>query len=52
MCQVTIGADADGEIVWSWRPKALASSCRRCPAHRGGDGGKRDGSPRRVRISR
>ena len=19
MCQVTIGADADGEIVWSWR---------------------------------
>jgi hypothetical protein len=21
---VTIGSDADGEIMWSWRPKALA----------------------------
>jgi len=28
----TSGAKADGEIVWSWRPKALAPSCRRCEA--------------------
>jgi hypothetical protein len=25
-CQLTSGNDADGEIVWSWRPKALAPS--------------------------
>ena len=27
---LTSGPDADGEIVWSWRPKGWRSSCRRC----------------------
>ncbi len=31
----TSGASAYGEVVWSWRPKALASSWRRCLKHRG-----------------
>jgi hypothetical protein len=43
---------ADGEVVWSWRPKVLALSPSEAEKLRGGDGGKRDGSPRRVRISR
>ena len=24
MCLLTSGTDADGEVVWSWRPKDLA----------------------------
>jgi len=48
----TNDADAGGEVVWSWRPKALAPSPSEAEKLRGGDGGKRDGSPRRVRISR
>jgi hypothetical protein len=48
----TNDADADGEVVWSWRPKALAPSPSEAEKLRGGDGGKRDGSPRRARISR
>jgi hypothetical protein len=48
----TNDADAGGEVVWSWRPKALAPSPSEAEKLRGGDGGKRDGSPRRARISR
>ncbi len=43
---LTSGANADGEIVWSWRPKALASSSRVMLSHHADDGGKREGSPR------
>jgi hypothetical protein len=52
---------ADGEVVWSWRPNALAPSLEETRAEPNraamrdvaqGDGGKRDGSPRRSRISR
>jgi hypothetical protein len=42
----------DGEVVWSWRPKVrrqVGDDAQRIVAC---DGGKRDGSPRRVRISR
>jgi len=28
MCLLTSGTDADGEMVWSWRPKGLALSWR------------------------
>ena len=34
-CRKTCGIGADGEIVWSWRPKGSASSWRRCSVHRG-----------------
>jgi hypothetical protein len=43
---------ADGEIVWSWRPRYLALKHAMMLAHHAGDGGKRDGSPGRARISR
>jgi len=43
---------ADGEVVWSWRPRALASSWRWCLRISASDGGKREGSPRRAPISR
>jgi hypothetical protein len=26
MCLLTSGAEADGEMVWSWRPKGSAQS--------------------------
>jgi len=42
----TNGADADGEVVWSWRPDAGAKSCG-CDPH--GDGGKKARSPARAR---
>jgi len=42
----------DGEVVWSWRPRALASSWRWCLRISANDGGKREGSPRRAPISR
>jgi hypothetical protein len=37
--------------VWSWRPK-VRRQVGDDAAHRADDGGKRDGSPRRARISR
>jgi hypothetical protein len=54
---------AYGEVVWSWRPKVLAPQGPGAPrswrqvlakleSFAKGDGGKRDGSPRRARISR
>jgi hypothetical protein len=53
MCLLTSGTDADGEIVWSWRPRDLALKFALMRStHHAGDGGKRDGSPRRARISR
>jgi len=48
----TSGTDADGEVVWFWRPRDLALSFAHAPKALRGDGGKRDGSPRRARISR
>jgi hypothetical protein len=44
---LTSGAEADGEIVWSWRPDAGVKSAIRSA----GDGGKRARSPGRARIS-
>jgi len=53
MWLLTSAMEADGEIVWSWRPKGLAlkqaTMRKRIAAC---DGGKRQGSPRRSRISR
>jgi hypothetical protein len=45
---LTSGAEADGEIVWSWLPDAGVKSAIRSA----GDGGKRARSPGRARISR
>ncbi len=41
----TNDADADGEVVWSWRPDAGVKPAGRLA----GDGGKRARSPRRAR---
>ncbi len=41
----TNGADADGEVVWSWRPDAGAKRAERSAR----DGGKKARSPGRVR---
>jgi hypothetical protein len=46
----TGGADADGKIVWSWRPDAGAKFLRSKLLR--SDGGKRARSPGRSRISR
>ena len=46
----TNGADADGEIVWSWPPDAEAKFAGVTNA--ANDGGKKARSPGRVRISR
>jgi hypothetical protein len=46
----TGGAEAVGEIVWSWRPDAGAKFSRK--RFRESDGGKRARSPGRSRISR
>jgi len=40
--------DADGEIVWSWRPKAGVKSAERSAD----DGDNKAWSPGRARISR
>ena len=40
-------ADADGEVVWSWRPDADAKFVRSTLL--AGDGGKKARSPRRAR---
>src|SRR5579872_2605890 len=42
----------DGEVVWSWRPKALAPSSSEAEMLHESDGGKREGSPRRAPINR
>ena len=47
-CALTNAAEADGEIVWSWRPDAGAKVAERSA----NDGGKRARSPGRSRISR
>ena len=49
-CALTNAAEADGEIVWSWRPDAGAKFSR--TQFRESDGGKRARSPGRARISR
>ena len=36
MWLLTSGNEADGEIVWSWRPKGLALMPTMRKAHRGG----------------
>ena len=46
----TSGANADGEVVWSWRPDAGAKFLRSKLLR--DDGGKRARSPGRARISR
>jgi hypothetical protein len=51
MCLLTSGTDADGETCGPDAP-TLASSRRRCSAHRAGDGGKRALVHRGARISR
>jgi len=43
--------DADGEIVWSWRPKGWRQPGDDA-SHHARDGGNRQGSPGRSRISR
>jgi len=48
---LTSATEADGEIVWSWRPKGPALR-RRCVSASWANGGKRQGSPGRARISR
>jgi hypothetical protein len=52
VCRSTSGTRADGEVVWSWRPKVWRSSPSEADKLRADDGGKRDGSPGRARISR
>src|ERR1700726_4560948 len=49
-CRETSGANADGEVVWSWRPDAGAEFSRSKLLR--SDGGKRARSPGRARISR
>jgi hypothetical protein len=44
--RLTSVADADGEVVWSWRPDA-GVKLRGCPR---GDGGKKARSPGRARY--
>jgi hypothetical protein len=46
----TNGADADGEVVWSWPPDAEAKFAG--VTNVAGDGGKKARSPGRVRIRR
>ena len=56
----TNGIDADGEVVWSWHPLLVSSLAEAHSAQPGyempcnpwGDGGKRNSSPGRSRISR
>jgi hypothetical protein len=48
----TCGAFADGEVVCPGIPRPGAKCVTMRIKHRTGDGGKRDGSPRRARISR
>jgi len=48
---LTSGTEAYGEIVWSWRPERSGAKLPTMLAHRGDDGGKRNGSPGRARIS-
>ena len=50
MRRKTSGANADGEVVWSWRPDAGAKFLRSKLLR--DDGGKRARSPGRSRISR
>ena len=52
MWLLTSATEADDEIVWSWRPKGSALRWRQCAAHCADNGGNRQGSPRRSRISR
>ena len=47
----TNAARADGEIVWSWRPKAGAKSAKTL-SRLAGDGDNKAWSPGRARISR
>jgi len=35
-CLLTTGTEADGEMVWSWRPKGSALMPTMLKAHRGG----------------
>ena len=37
-CRLTSGTFADGEVVWSWRPKAGAKFATMRKAHRADDG--------------
>ena len=46
VARTTNGADADGEVVWSWRPDA---GVKFRGGIRSGDGGKKARSPRRAR---
>jgi hypothetical protein len=56
----TSGIDAYGEVVWSWHPLLMSSRAEVTSAQPGleepsdprGDGGKRNSSPGRARISR
>jgi len=56
----TSGSVADGEVVWSWHPLLMSSRAEASSAQPGfemsfnprGDGGKRNSSPGRSRISR
>jgi hypothetical protein len=50
MRRKTSGANADGEVVWSWRPDADAKFLRSKLLR--DDGGKRARSPGRARINR
>ena len=40
MCREMSGTEADGEVVWSWRPKAGAKLATML-AHRADDGGNK-----------
>src|ERR1700744_218296 len=50
LCRTTSGADADGEIVWSWPPDAEVKLRQTCVLR--DDGGYQARTPGRTRISR